>query len=84
MPDANRDPNTAGTGNESISTVLGNLLRRIGPDTETSKNVVEFHEKILDAITKKNRDQAINLLEKHLLDVKKRLQIFIDREKTNI
>jgi GntR family transcriptional repressor for pyruvate dehydrogenase complex len=69
---------------ESITKVLGNFLQRVGPDTETSNNVVEFHEKIIEAIIKKNRDEAINLLKEHLLEVEKRLQIFIDREKANI
>ncbi len=59
---------------ESMMAVVGDSLSRIGPDIETSSNVVQFHEEILKAIAGKKRDKAVNLLEKHLLEVKGRLQ----------
>ncbi|MBW1911671.1 MAG: FadR family transcriptional regulator, partial [Deltaproteobacteria bacterium] len=45
---------------KSITDVVGNLLSRAKPDTETSKNVVEYHEKILKAVIEKKRDEAIS------------------------
>jgi len=60
---------------------VADFLSRIGPDVETSKNVVEYHEQILKAIVEKKREKALNLLEKHLLEVRRRLQPFIDQEK---
>jgi len=59
---------------ESMMAVVGDSLSRIGPDIETSSNVVQFHEEILKAIAEKKRDKAIILLERHLLEVKGRLQ----------
>ena len=68
---------------ESISAVLQDFLQRVGPDAETSDNVIQYHEDILKAIIEKNRGKAIHLLEEHLLEVRNRLQIFIDQEKVN-
>lgn len=69
---------------KSITDVVGNLLSRAKPDTETSKNVVESHEKILKAVIEKKRDEAISLLEEHFLEIKKRLNEFLDQEKKEI
>jgi len=66
---------------ETIMAAVADFLSRIGPDVETSGNVVEYHEQILKAIVEKKREKALNLLEKHLLEVRRRLQPFIDQEK---
>ena len=63
--------------------MLQDFLQRIGPDAETSDNVIQYHEDILKAIIEKDRDKAIHLLEEHLVEVRNRLQIFIDQEKVN-
>ena len=39
-----------------------------------SKNTLAYHEDILNAIIAKKLDQAIDILENHLLEVKGRLQ----------
>ena len=65
---------------ESMMSVVGDSLNRLGPDIETSSNVVQFHEKILTAIAEKKREKAINLLERHLLEVKGRLLPFETRQ----
>ncbi|MBW1911670.1 MAG: hypothetical protein JRI43_00605, partial [Deltaproteobacteria bacterium] len=64
--------------------VVGNLLSRAKPDTETSKNVVEYHEKILKAVIEKKRAEAISLLEEHFLEIKERLNILLDQKKEEI
>jgi len=68
---------------ESIMAVVGDFLSRIGPEVETSENVVSFHEDIVKAIAEKKRTKAIKLLEQHLLEVRNRLKPFINPRKEN-
>jgi len=56
---------------KAINAIHRNLRSRRPPDFETSKNAVLAHEKILDAFTKQEREKAINLLEEHILAVRK-------------
>jgi len=56
---------------KAINAIHRNLRSRRIPDFETSKNAVLAHEKILDAFTKQEREKAINLLEEHILAVRK-------------
>lgn len=58
---------------EAIMTLVGDLLSQIGPNFETSDNVVRFHEGILEALESKDRERAFDLCEKHLLEVRDRL-----------
>ena len=51
----------------SINAIHRNLRSRIGPDFKTSETAVKEHAKILDALIKKKREEAINLLTKHIL-----------------
>jgi GntR family transcriptional repressor for pyruvate dehydrogenase complex len=66
---------------ESIMAVVGDFLSRIGPEVETSDNVVSYHEDIVKAIAEKKRSKAINLLEQHLLEVRNRLKPFVNQKK---
>ncbi|TET90161.1 MAG: FadR family transcriptional regulator [Desulfobacteraceae bacterium] len=66
---------------ESIMAIVGDFLSRIGPDVETSDNVVSYHEDIVKAIAEKKRTKAINLLEQHLLEVRNRLKPFVNQKK---
>ena len=66
---------------ESIMAVVGDFLSRIGPEVETSDNVVSYHENIVKAIAEKKRTKAINLLEQHLLEVRNRLKPFVNQKK---
>jgi DNA-binding FadR family transcriptional regulator len=66
---------------ESIMAVVGDFLSRIGPEVETSDNVVSYHENIVTAIAQKKRTKAINLLEQHLLEVRNRLKPFVNQKK---
>jgi len=56
---------------ETINAIHRNLRSRRKPDFETSKDAVLAHEKILDAFIKEDREKAINLLEEHILAVRK-------------
>jgi DNA-binding FadR family transcriptional regulator len=71
----------------SILAVLRELLSRLTLNLKTSndavgyndevlksKNAVGYHEDILNAIIEKRRDEAIHLLERHLLEVRNRLR----------
>jgi GntR family transcriptional repressor for pyruvate dehydrogenase complex len=55
----------------AINAIHRNLRSRRAADFETSKNAVQAHEKILDAFIKKDRERAIDLLEQHILAVRK-------------
>jgi DNA-binding FadR family transcriptional regulator len=72
----------------SILAVLRELLSRLTLNLKTSndavgyndevlksKNAVGYHEDILNAIVEKRRDEAIHLLERHLLEVRDRLRL---------
>ena len=56
---------------KSINAIHRNLRSRSEADFETTHNALKSHQKILDAITKKDREKAIKLIEKHVFEVKK-------------
>ena len=64
---------------ESIMTVVADFLSRLQPDLEKSWQVVEAHEEILEALIRRRKEESIALLEKHLLEVKSRLQEIYDK-----
>jgi DNA-binding FadR family transcriptional regulator len=59
---------------ESIMAVVADFLSRLEPDLEKSKQVVKSHEDILNAIIGRKSDEAIILLENHLLEIESWLQ----------
>ena len=72
---------------EAVTAAIRHFLSALGPDAESSdserwynenvmnsKNTLAYHEDILNAIIAKKLDQAIDILEDHLLEVKGRLQ----------
>jgi len=61
---------------ESMMAVLGDFLSRLAPDVRTSARVVEDHEAILKAIAGRDREKALLLMQRHLLEVETRLQPF--------
>lgn len=54
----------------AINAIHRNLRSRISPNFEISKIAVQNHEKILDALIKKKRETAINLIEKHIVKMR--------------
>jgi len=58
---------------ESIMAVHSEILSRSGSDLETSANVVMYHEEIVKAIIDKDRTGALQLLERHIKEVGRRL-----------
>lgn len=64
---------------EAIMAIVADFLSRLEPDLKVSKEVVEAHERILNAIIKGKGEESIALLEKHLLEVKGRLQVSYDK-----
>jgi len=56
---------------QAINAIHHKLRDRRATDFETSKTAVQEHEKLLDALIRKERDKAIQLLEKHVLTVRK-------------
>jgi GntR family transcriptional repressor for pyruvate dehydrogenase complex len=56
---------------KSINAIHKNLRSRSVVDFGTTHNAVKAHQKILDAIMKKDRVKALKLLERHILDVMK-------------
>ena len=56
---------------KSINAIHRNLRSRSVVDFRTTHNAVKAHQKILDAIMKKDRVKALKLLERHILDVMK-------------
>ena len=63
----------------SIMTVVTDFLSRVAPDFEGSKRTISEHQSILDAIIKRDREEAITLLEKHILEVGDRFQRIIQQ-----
>jgi len=55
----------------TINAIHHNLRSQRTADFKTSKAAVQAHEKLLDAIIKKDREKAIKLLEQHVLAVRK-------------
>lgn len=66
---------------ESIIAVVAHFRSLLGMDLELSSQVVEDHEKIVEAIIRRDHDTALKLLESHLLDVDRRFKGFISRQK---
>jgi DNA-binding FadR family transcriptional regulator len=56
---------------KSINAIHRNLRSRSVVDFRTTHNAVKAHQKIMDAIMKKDRVKALKLLERHILDVMK-------------
>jgi GntR family transcriptional repressor for pyruvate dehydrogenase complex len=72
---------------EAVTTAVRHFLSGLGPASESSdsekwynenmmnsKNTLDYHENILNAVIEKKLDVAIDILENHLLEVKGRLQ----------
>jgi len=55
----------------AINAIHYDIRSRRVPDLETSRIAVQAHEQLLDALIEKDREQAINLLEQHILSVRK-------------
>jgi DNA-binding FadR family transcriptional regulator len=77
---------------EALSTAVRHFLTQLGSDPQNpdnrewtnerilkSKNTLAYHEDILTAVIEKNQQRAADLLEAHLLEVKSRLQVFVDQ-----
>ena len=56
---------------KSINAIHRNLRSRSTADYKTTRNALKAHQYILDAIINKDREKAIRLLDKHILDVMK-------------
>ena len=56
---------------KSINAIHRNLRSRSTADFKTTLNAVKAHQKMLDAIINKDREKAIKLLDRHILDVRK-------------
>lgn len=72
---------------EAVTMAIRHFMSGLGPDSESSdskkwydenmmnsRNTLAYHEDILKAIIEKKLDEAIDILENHLLEVKNRLQ----------
>jgi DNA-binding FadR family transcriptional regulator len=59
---------------ELILVALSHLLSRRPPNFETTRSAIEYHEKILEAIVRKDRETAMVLLEDHLKEVESQLK----------
>ena len=72
---------------EAVTMAIRHFMSGLEPDPESSdsekwysenlmksKNTLAYHKSILQAVIEKKADQAIDILEKHLLEVKSRLQ----------
>lgn len=57
----------------AINAIHYNLRSKSNIDLKTSKKAVQDHERILDAVTNKNREGSIRLVEKHILAVSRDL-----------
>ena len=56
---------------KSINAIHRNLRSRSTADFKTTLNAVKAHQKMLDAIINKDREKAIKLLDRNILDVRK-------------
>jgi len=78
---------------EAVTTAIRHFMSGLGPDSESStaknwynenlmnsKNTLTYHEGILKAVVEKKLDEAIDILENHLLEVKNRLQPLTGRQ----
>jgi DNA-binding GntR family transcriptional regulator len=60
----------------TMMTVVTDFLNRLTPDFNGSKRAIREHEGILDAIKKRDPEEAAALLEKHILRVGSRFRGF--------
>jgi GntR family transcriptional repressor for pyruvate dehydrogenase complex len=67
---------------ESIMAAHSEILSRSGSGLETSANVVAYHEDILRTVVEKDRNMALQLLEKHIKEVGRRLKSGFQSEGT--
>lgn len=58
---------------EVLMTVHADFLKKVPVDFQTSKNVVEYHDKILKSIIADDWEKANKLMTEHLIEVKERL-----------
>jgi len=58
----------------AINEIHRDLRSRSTVDLKTSKKAFQAHEKILNALIQKERDKAIDLIEKHILGIEKSLK----------
>jgi len=54
---------------KAINTIHHNFRSRKSADLGATQKAVQAHEKILDALLKKEREKPIDLLERHILDI---------------
>jgi len=59
--------------------VVADFLSRLEPDLGISKEVVQAHEDILNAIIGRKTNEAVSLLENHLVKIEDRLKLSQDR-----
>lgn len=55
---------------DAIMAVVADFLSRGAPDIEASKQQIDEHEALLNALIEKNYDKAISLLDRHLINVR--------------
>jgi DNA-binding FadR family transcriptional regulator len=65
---------------ETIMTVTADFLSRRQSNLRLTKRVVIEHEKLLNAIIKKDESEALALMEIHLKAIEERMKIFEDPE----
>ena len=58
----------------SIYAFIVDFVSRLEPKIEVSRNAIKMHQNILDAIIRKDKKDAITLLEKHTLESGKRFE----------
>jgi DNA-binding FadR family transcriptional regulator len=61
---------------ETIMTVMADFLSRRQSNLRLTRRVVIEHEELVKAIASKDESKAFAVLEKHLVDIEKRMQIF--------
>ena len=65
---------------ESIMTVVGHFRSLLEIDLELSRKAVEEHELIVKALVKHDVDQALHVLERHLMDVGEGFKTVVNSE----
>ena len=65
---------------ESIMVVYADFLSRIEPNPEGAKKVIAIHENLLEAIERKEKNQALAHFEEHLNHSKKRLRSILPKK----
>ena len=68
---------------EAIVSLIRNFHSLQMPDADTCEGAVKSHQDLLNAIIKKDRGKAFQLIEEHFLEVKNRLQSLVDRGRTS-